>query len=143
MTLILNSFCKFVIRTMFTGVRYHEMLFMRAMKPKECSLKPHTNTCTHTCTHTHIHTHTHTCYTNRAISSLNRSIIVKRSQQLSQYHYVSGQVIEVDGLKGEFYIKVRLNIHPMHQRQQKFSRGPVIHKTRTLRLRTILFFLTP
>ena len=63
---------------------------------------------------------------------------MKRSQQLSQYHYVSGQVIEVDGLKGELdhlelYIKVRLNIHPMHQRQQKFSRGPVIHKTRTLR----------
>ena len=51
---------------------------------------------------------------------------------------MSSQVIEVDGLKGELdhlelYIKVRLNIHPMHQRQQKFSRGPVIHKTRTLR----------
>ena len=87
--------------------------------------------------YTHVHTHTNTC-TTVPTSSLNRSISVKRSQQLSQYHYVSGQVIEVDGLKGELdhlelYIKVRLNIHPMHQRQQKFSRGPVIHKTRTLR----------
>ena len=64
---------------------------------------------------------------------------MKRSQQQpSLYSYVSGQVIEVEGLKGELdhlelYIKVRLNVHPMYQRQQKFSRGPVIHKTRTLR----------
>ena len=59
-------------------------------------------------------------------------------QQPSLYYYVSGQVIEVEGLKGELdhlelYIKVRLNVHPMYQRQQKFSRGPVIHKTRILR----------
>ena len=33
----------------------------------------------------------------------------------------------------ELYIKVRLNTRPTYQRQQKFGRGPVIHKTRVLR----------
>ena len=49
-----------------------------------------------------------------------------------------GQVIEADGLKGELdnlelYIKLRLNTRPSYQRQHKFSRGPVIHKTRVLK----------
>ena len=33
----------------------------------------------------------------------------------------------------ELYVKVRLNTRPTYQRQQKFGRGPVIHKTRVLR----------
>jgi len=33
----------------------------------------------------------------------------------------------------ELYIKVRLNTRPSYQRQQKFGRGPVVHKTRVLR----------
>ena len=75
-----------------------------------------------------------------SVSNLSRSASATKrvQQQPSLYYYVSGQVIEVEGLKGELdhlelYIKVRLNVHPMYQRQQKFSRGPVIHKTRILR----------
>ncbi len=33
----------------------------------------------------------------------------------------------------ELYVKVRLNTRPSYQRQQKFGRGPVVHKTRVLR----------
>ena len=33
----------------------------------------------------------------------------------------------------ELYIKVRLNSRPSYQRQRRFDRGPVAHKTRVLR----------
>ena len=33
----------------------------------------------------------------------------------------------------ELYVKVRLNTRPSYQRQHKFGRGPVVHKTRVLR----------
>ncbi len=33
----------------------------------------------------------------------------------------------------ELYVKVRLNTRPSYQRQHKFARGPVVHKTRNLR----------
>ncbi|XP_064394544.1 uncharacterized protein LOC135341813 isoform X2 [Halichondria panicea] len=61
-----------------------------------------------------------------------------RVKQPMVYHNVAGQVIEADGLKGELnhlelYIKVRLNSRPSYQRQQRFGRGPVVHKTRVLR----------
>ncbi len=40
-------------------------------------------------------------------------------------------VYSIDHL--ELYIKVRLNTRPSYQRQQRFGRGPVVHKTRVLR----------
>lgn len=82
---------------------------------------------------------------------------VHKEKQITVYHNVSGQVIEATGLKGELgvldvincyygyrhhvylldhmelYVKVRLNTRPSYQRQHKFGRGPVVHKTRVLR----------
>ena len=81
-----------------------------------------------------------------------------KEKQITVYHNVSGQVVEATGLKGELgtyvsmvygrcydtasiyyidhmelYVKVRLNTRPSYQRQHKFGRGPVVHKTRVLR----------
>ncbi|XP_003385799.1 PREDICTED: uncharacterized protein LOC100638002 [Amphimedon queenslandica] len=58
--------------------------------------------------------------------------------QTSVFYNVSGEIIDVEGLKGKLdhlmlYIKVRLNSRPSHLRRQKFDRGPLLHKTQSTR----------
>ncbi|XP_065845112.1 extended synaptotagmin-1-like isoform X2 [Oscarella lobularis] len=62
------------------------------------------------------------------------------SRQTTMFYGLSGTVLHATGLKGEIeklklYVKVRLNSRPSSQRSrlEKYTRGPVIHKTRSVR----------
>ena len=54
-------------------------------------------------------------------------------RELSVLHVLHFTTLLILSDHMELYVKVRLNTRPSYQRQHKFGRGPVVHKTRVLR----------